>query len=202
METQKNNAQRITNNQPVQRTILHVDLNSFFATSEQQANPHLRGRPVGILKATGRICVIAASVEAKKYGVKTGMDVANAKSLCPQIILIPADFEKYEDITSRFINICKTYSPFCEVFSLDECFIEVTETEKFWGGVLNIALEIKKGLRSEIGDYLTCSIGIAHNRLLAKLASSQIKPDGLFRITKDNMFKVLDKSDLVEVCGL
>lgn len=184
------------------RTILHVDLNSFFATAEQQANPRLRGKPVGIIKAAGRTCVIAASVEAKRYGVKTGTDIFEARKLCPQIILVSADFDKYADITYRFINICCSYSPACEVFSLDECFIDVTETEKFFGGVLSIAYEIKRRLSMEIGDHLTCSIGISHNRLLAKLASSQIKPDGLFLITEANANEVLDKSDLMDVCGL
>src|SRR3989344_2705207 len=147
------------------RTILHVDLNSFFATAEQQANPALRAKPIGIIKAEGRTCVIAASVEAKKYGVKTGISIFEARKLCSQIILVPADFAKYADITYRFINICSTYSPLCEVFSLDECFIDVTETEKFWLGTINIALEIKKRLRLEVGDWMTCSIGISHNRL-------------------------------------
>src|SRR3989338_8402536 len=184
------------------RVILHVDLNSFFATAEQQANPYLRGKPVGILKAIGRTCVIAASVEAKKYGVKTGMTAFETKKLCPAIILLPADFDKYADITYRFINICKTYSPTCEVFSLDECFIDISETEKFFNGALACAFEIKDRLKSEIGDFMTCSIGISHNRLLAKLASSQIKPDGLFTITEDNALEILDQSDLLDVCGL
>lgn len=184
------------------RTILHVDLNSFFATAEQQANPRLRGRPVGIVKAHGRTCIIAASVEAKRYGVKTGTDVFEARRLCPQIILVPADFDKYADITYRFINICQSYSPTCEVFSLDECFIDITETEKLLGGVLAIAFEIKERLRAEIGDWMSCSVGISHNKLLAKLAGEQIKPDGLFLITEDNMIDVLDSSDLMDVCGL
>lgn len=184
------------------RTILHVDLNSFFATAEQQANPRLRGKPVGIIKAQGRTCVIAASVEAKRYGVRTGTDVFEARRLCPQIILVPADFDKYADITYRFINICQSYSPLCEVFSLDECFIDITETEKLLGGVLTIAFEIKERLRTEIGDWMSCSIGISHNKLLAKLAGEQIKPDGLFLITEDNMIDVLDKSELMDVCGL
>ena len=184
------------------RVILHVDLNSFFATAEQQANPYLRGKPIGIIKARSRSCIIAASVEAKRYGVKTGSNIYEAKKLCPQVILVPADFDKYADITYRFIDICSTYSPACEVFSLDECFIDVTETEKLLGGVLAIAYDIKKRLRIEVGDWMTCSIGISHNRLLAKLASSQIKPDGLFLINAANALEVLDKSDLLDVCGL
>lgn len=184
------------------RQIIHVDLNSFFATAEQQANLTLRGKPVGIIKATGRTCIIAASVEAKQFKVKTGSDVFEARKLCPGIILVPADFSKYADITYRFINICKNYSPICEVFSLDECFVDVTESEKFWGNVFNIAFEIKQRLRIEIGDHMTCSIGISHNKFLAKLASNQIKPNGLFWITRDNALKILDKTDLMDVCGL
>ena len=211
-----------------QRTILHVDLNSFFATATQQANPVLRGKPVGIVKATGRTCIIAASVEAKKYGVSTGCRVAEAKALCPSIILVPADFEKYEDISMRFIKICRDFSPICEVFSLDECFIDVSESQKFWqkapanlnlnqlawlemlksinaeniNGAVNIAFEIKAKLREEIGEHMSCSAGISHSRLLAKLASSQIKPDGLFWINEQNALEVLDRSELMDICGL
>ena len=170
----------------IDRVILHVDLNSFFATAEQQANPYLRDKPIGIIK----------------YGVKTGTDVFEARRLCPQIILVPADFDKYADITYRFINICKNYSPVCEVFSLDECFIDVSQTEKFFGGILTIAFEIKDRLRIEIGEWMRCSIGISYNRLLAKLASSQIKPDGLFLITEENVLDLLDKADLMDVCGI
>lgn len=184
------------------KLILHVDLNSFFATASQQANPSLRGKPVGIVKAKGRTCLIAASVEAKKYGVTTGCRVKDARRLCPQIVLVPAEFDKYEDISYRFIDICRRYSPTCEVFSLDECFLDVSESEKLWGNVFNIAFDIKEKLKVEIGEWMTCSIGISYNRLLAKLASNQIKPDGLFWITADNVLEVLDKSDLMGVCGL
>ncbi|MBI4037761.1 hypothetical protein HY382_01795 [Candidatus Curtissbacteria bacterium] len=185
-----------------QRIILHVDLNSFFATAEQQANPKLRGKPVGIIKATGRTCLIATSVEAKKLGIKTGMSVHEAKKNYAKIILVPADFDKYEDITFRFINICKTYSPVCEVFSLDECFIDITESERLFGGFLNIAFEIKERLRSEVGEWMSCSIGISHNRLLAKLGGSLVKYDGLIYIDKKSVFEVLDKCELTGVLGL
>ncbi|GEM_PF-123373 len=211
------------------RVILHVDLNSFFATAEQQANPYLRGKPVGITKAEGRSCVIAASVEAKKFGVKTGSNIFEARKLCPKIIFVPADMDKYASITYRFIAICQSYSPVCEVFSLDECFIDVTETEKFWRrpprklslehqawlefyqdlrgstgrpNVFHMVFELKDRLRAEVGEWMTCSVGIAPNRILAKLASDQIKPDGLFWITDDNKLEVLDKSELMDVCGL
>ena len=196
MDSQNNHADCIS------RVILHVDLDSFFATAAQQANPSLRKKPVGIVKAKGRSCIIAASKEAKIYGVKTGSSVFEAKKLCPSIILVCAEFEKYEDITYRFIEICQKYSPICEVFSLDECFIDITDTEKLWGNVLSIALDIQERLASEIGDYLTCSVGISHNRLLAKLASTCAKPDGIYYLDKKSVFEALDKADLTDVCGI
>lgn len=146
--------------------------------------------------------MIATSIEAKKIGIKTGVTVTEAKKVYPDIILVPADFEKYEDISLRFIEICKTYSPMCEVFSLDECFIDVTETEKFFGGALKIAFAIKDRLRAEIGDYMTCSVGISYNRLLSKLASSKIKADGLFVIDKSIALSILDQTGLMDICGL
>ncbi|MBI3341656.1 hypothetical protein HY024_00880, partial [Candidatus Curtissbacteria bacterium] len=96
---------------------------------------------------------------------------------------------------------CRSYSPTCEAFSLDECFIDVTESERIFGNVFNIVFEIKRRLR-KVGDYMTCSVGVSHNRLLAKLASEQIKPDGLFWITNENKLEVLDRSKLTDVCGL
>src|SRR3990167_5557928 len=196
MDFKKNNAKGI------EHVILHVDLDSFFATAAQQANPNLRQKPVGIVKAKGRNCIIAASKEAKKYHVKVGSDIFEAKKLCPSIILIPADFEKYEDITYRFIEICQKYSTICEVFSLDECFIDITDTEKLWGIAVSIALEIQKKLAAEIGDYLTCSVGIAENKLLAKLASTQAKPDGIYYLDQKSVFEALDKADLTDICGI
>lgn len=184
------------------RIILHVDLNSFFATAEQQVNPKLRGKPVGIIKAQGRTCLIATSIEAKKLGIKTGASVFEAKKMCPGIILVPADFDKYEDITFRFINICKTYSPICEVFSLDECFLDVTESEKFFGGFLNIAFEIKERLRAEIGEWMSCSIGISHNKMLAKLGGSLVKRNGLVYIDEASTLEVLNRCELTDVLGL
>ena len=177
------------------RVILHADLNSFFARAEQQTNPILRGKPVGVVKAKGRTCIIAASVEAKKYGVTTGCRVNDAKKLCPQIILVPADFDKYSDISHRFIKICADYSPSCEVFSLDECFIDVTQTEKFWGHVFNIAFEIKNRIREEIGDYITCSIGVSHNKLLAKLASGKVE------IKAEKIDLIITKAELNTLAG-
>ena len=185
------------------RTILHLDMNSYFATVEQQANPYLRGKPVGIVKAAGRGCVIAASIEAKQFKVKTGTTVWEAKQLCPQIILVPSDMDKYFAVTQGLIRIMADYSPIVEVFSIDEMFADITDTENLWaGGALAIALEIKQRVTRQLGDWLKCSVGISHTKLLAKLASEMDKPNGLTWLTVDNYLDRTVNVAVEEVCGI
>lgn len=163
----------------------------------------------------------AASVEAKKFGVKTGMQVWEAKKLCPQIILVPGDSDKYLETTKRFLNILKDYSPYLEVFSIDECFLQVkgysgqgAVTENChlkpvscnldpWSDLTEMAKDIKRRIKQEIGEWITCSIGISYNKLMAKLAGSLQKPDGLVVIpNQEEAIKVLDKIELDEICGI
>jgi DNA polymerase-4 len=184
------------------RTILHVDMDSFFATCEQQANPFLRGKPVGILKAEGRNCVIAASVEAKKYGVKTGTNVWEAKKLCPKIFFLPADFDKYFAVTKKFLKIAKEFTPLVELFSIDELFLDVTKTKGFFGGEIFLTVELKERIKRQIGEWISCSVGISYNKLLAKIASGINKPDGIFVIDKKNKDEVLGEIKLTNVCGI
>ena len=185
------------------KTILHLDMNSYFATAEQQANPYLRDKPVGIIKAEGRGCVIAASVEAKKFGIKTGTTVWEAKRLCPQIVLVPSDMDKYFALTQRMIKILADYSPTLEVFSIDECFVDVTETQKLWpGGAWQMALELKQKIKVDLGEWMKCSIGISFSKLLAKLASEIKKPDGLTFLTPENYLDETEKIAVSEVCGI
>lgn len=185
------------------KTIMHVDMNSYFATAEQQANPYLRGKPVGIIKALGRGCVIAASVEAKKFGVKTGTTVWEAKQKCPQIILVPSDMDKYFSLTQKMISIISHYSPTIEIFSIDEAFLDVTDTQKiFAGGAWEIALEIKNLIKTEMGEWMKCSIGISYTKLLAKLASEMQKPDGLTFLNPKNYLQKTENIAVEEVCGI
>src|SRR3989344_3882485 len=185
------------------KTILHLDMNSYFATAEQQANPIYRGRPVGIIKAEGRGCVIAASVEAKKFGVRTGCTTWEAKKMCPWIIFVPSDMDKYFALTNRMIKILADYSPTLEAFSIDECFIDVTETQKFFGGgMYQMALEIKSRVREELGEWMKCSIGVSFTKLLAKLAYEMIKPDGLTFLTPDNYLDETKCVAVSEACGI
>jgi len=186
----------------MRNVILHLDMDSFFASVEQQSNPRLVGKPVGVIKEKGRTVIIAASREAKKLGIKTGTTTYEAKRIYPKIILVPADFDKYFSVTKKFVEICSRYSPDLEVFSIDELFLDVSRTCGIFGGVSGIIRKIKEDIRKEIGEHITCSIGISYNRLLAKLASGINKPDGVFEITHENRDQVLFSAKLSDVCGL
>ncbi len=195
------------------KTILHIDFNSYFATVEQQANPRLRGKPIGVTGGDRmqRTVIGAASVEAKKFGVRTGMHLYEAKRLCPEIILVQGDSDKYLSTTTKFLNIIKDYSPLVEIFSIDEVFLALDLTGRMrktcevenYEMVIKIALDIKRRIRTEIGEWISCSIGISYNKLMAKLAGSLQKPDGLVVMENEiEAMKVLDKIPLDEICGI
>jgi len=196
------------------RIILHIDFNSYFASVEQQANPRLREKPIGVTGGDRmkRTVIGAASVEAKTYGVRTGMQLWEAKKLCPEIILVPGDSDKYLEVTKRFLNILKDYSPYLEIFSIDEVFLEVEslvtrvesqEKDTLDSRLLTLAATIKSRIRIEIGEVITCSIGISYNKLMAKLAGSLQKPDGLVIIPdQQRAIEVLDRVELDAVCGI
>lgn len=194
----------------INRSILHIDFNSYFATVEQQANPRLRGKPIGVTGGDRmkRTVLGAASVEAKKFGVKTGMQIWEAKKLCPQIILVSGDSDKYLECTKRFLNILKDYSPNLEVFSIDECFLElpsnvIARSAAMTEYAVRVAQSIKNRIKVEVGDWITCSIGISYNRILAKLAGSLYKPDGLVIIADQEAARwILDRVELDEICGI
>ncbi len=186
----------------MQNKVLHLDMDSFFASVEQQGNPKLVGKPIGVIKGLGRSCIIAASKEAKKLGIKTGLSTYEAKAIYPKIIFVPADLDKYFSVTKKFIEICFRYSPDLEVFSIDELFLDVTKTVDLFNGASGIVREIKNAIKKEIGEQITCSIGISYNRLLAKLASTINKPNGVFEITLENRDEILFSAKLTDVCGL
>ena len=184
------------------KVILHIDFDSYFASCEQQLNPNLRGRPIGVTATNGRTCIIAASREAKRFGVKSVTRVWEAQQICPEIITVPAHFEKYWEITQKFLDICKDYSPFIELFSLDEVFMDITSTENLFGGKYKVVERIRERIKDEIGEYLTVSVGLSYNKLLAKLGSGLDKPNGFVEITKENLDEVYRKIELMEFCGI
>ena len=182
---------------------MHIDMNSYFASVEQQANPFLRGKPVGITgKRQERSIVAAASLEAKRLGVKTIMSTWEAKRICPSIILYPGDPEKYSHIKNRFNALFREYTDKVEQFSVDESFLDVTEQAKDYFGATFLAQIIRERLKQTCGEYITASIGIAPNKLMAKLCSGQVKPNGLTVVQPQNTQTHLNHSQLQDVCGI
>jgi len=198
------------------RIIFHIDFDSFFASVEQQYNPKLRNKPIGVTAANSRTCIIASSREAKRLGIKTGARSYEAQRICPELILVPADFNKYFDVSKKFLNICKDYSPFTELFSIDEVFMDVTLTTHLFNGTFNMINLIKLRIKEEIGEYITASFGVSHNKLLAKLASGLSKPNarlqrqqagllggqGQTEIKPEDILKVYQTTELTDICGI
>lgn len=184
--------------------IMHIDLNSCFATVEQQANPLLRGKPVCVAPYTGPSgCVISPSMEAKKAGVKTGMTVREAKMLCPDAIILPPDPPKYRTVHLQFKQIFQDYSPSVTPKSIDEAVIDFSEVMGLHKKTLiEIGQEIKDRMRREIGEWISCSVGIGTNRFLAKTAAGLKKPDGLEVITHENIKDVYGRLKLIDLCGI
>ncbi len=186
-----------------ERIIIHVDMNSYFASVEQQANPTLRGRPVGVcayLHPQG--CVIAASVEAKQRGVTVGMTVEQARDACPKMLFVQNDPAKYRAVTSRLFKILHELSDTIEHYSIDEAFVDLTGWVRDTAEAAFLVSRVKYRLTHEIGDWLRCSAGIAPTRFLAKFGSDRKKPDGLVIITSENLDEHLSRVNLEDLCGI
>jgi len=183
------------------RIVLHFDLDAFFAQVEEVADPTLRGRPVFVVghSMTSGV-VLTANYEARRYGVKTGMALREAKKLCPFACLVPADSDKYSDTSEQIFAHLTTYSPLVEIFSIDEAFLDITDTYLPWGTPEALALAIKRWVFENF--RLTLSIGIAPNKLLAKLASEWKKPDGLLRIRPERIGETLESLPVEKFCGI
>jgi len=183
------------------KIIMHVDMNAFFASVEQEVNPALRGKPIAVTGSNERTVVTTASYEARAFGVKTGMTKYEAKRLCPHIILVAGNTSRYVDTCRRLVEIYRQYTPVVEVYSIDEAFLDVTGSIPLFESAENIAKSIKRDIRQRLGS-LTCSIGIAHNKLLAKLGSDMKKPDGLVIIRQEEVAALLERLPVRELCGI
>jgi len=158
---------------------LYVDFNSYFASVEQQLVPELRGRPVGVLAVMAETtCCIAASYEAKAFGIKTGTGVRDARKLCPDMIFVQARPPVYVEYHHRLIELVESCTHVEKVLSIDEMVCKLTGSQQVRDNALKIAAKIKRTIAENIGDYIRCSIGIAPNTYLAKVASNMQKPDG------------------------
>jgi DNA polymerase IV len=190
----------LNKNKPV---VMHIDLNSCFATIEQQANPLLRGKPVVVAAyATPNGCVLAPSIEAKRLGIKTGMRVKEARIFCREVVVLTPDPPKYRDVHIKFKKIFSDYSDSVTPKSIDEAIIDFSGMERLNLDLVKIAHEIKKRMKEEIGEWIICSIGISTNRFLAKLAASLHKPDGLDVITHSNLLQIYEKLTLLSLNGI
>jgi DNA polymerase IV len=158
---------------------LYVDFNSYFASVEQQLQPRLRGKPVAVMPvATESTCAIAASYEAKAYGVRTGTPIWEAKKMCPGIICVLAQHERYVEYHHRILKEIDKHIPVTAVCSIDEVACQLVNNETSIARITEIANSIKQGLAKNVGQYIRCSIGVAANRYLAKVATDLHKPDG------------------------
>lgn len=172
------------------KTIMLIDMDAFFASVEQQCNPSLRGRAIGVIGSDKRTVITAASYEAKALGIKTGMNKFEAKRICPDIILVVGNNRKYTHTCSELSKIYARYTPNVEIYSIDEAFLDITDTQHLFGGAMAIAIEIKREIKGIFG--INATIGISHNKLMAKLASDISKPDGLRYISIEDTAKVLE----------
>lgn len=182
---------------------LAVDFNSYFASVEQQLDPSLRGRPVGVVPSLAdTTCCIAASYQAKKFGVKTGTLVREARQLCPQIVLIVGDHAKYVEYHHRLWHAIDSVLPIWWTPSIDEMHCELNRRDQTPERARFYAARIKQVIREQVGECLTCSIGIAPNAYLAKTASDMQKPDGLVVIEKKDLPQILHPLELRDFCGI
>jgi len=184
----------------MERVILHIDMNAFFASVEQSANPNLRGKPIAVVGSGGRTVITTSSYEARVFGVKTGMAVWEGKRCCPGLIVVVGDNRKYQYTSTEINGIFREYTPEVETFSIDESWLDVTYSLGIFGVPENIAYQIKARIRHRFG--ITCSIGIAPNKLLAKLASDLQKPDGLTVIKPENVSRILERMPVGKLCGV
>lgn len=171
--------------------ILHIDMDAFFASVEQASNPALKGKPIAVAGSAKRSVIVTSSYEARRFGVKTGMITAEAKKLCPHLIIVVANFEKYASTSKKIMEIFKKHGV-TEVFSVDEAFIDIGNKDP-----LKTATEIKAEIKERFD--ITCSVGAGINKDIAKLASGINKPDGYFQVTS---FDDIKDISIKEICGI
>ena len=184
------------------KSILHVDVNNFFASIEIMLNPNLKGLPVAVCGSEDdrHGIVLAKSYEAKKFGVKTAETIWQAKKKCPNLIIVPPQYDKYRKYSKLIQDIYYSYTDQVEPFGLDECWLDVTGSLKLFGSVENIAEKIKERVKKEIG--VTVSIGVRFTKTFAKLGSDLKKPDAITYISKDNFKNIVWELPTNEIIGI
>lgn len=182
---------------------LFLDLNSYFASVEQQDNPRLRGKPVIVVPMdTDGTCAIAASREAKRYGIRTGTKVYEAKRLCPQLTCVLARHDRYVHYHERVLEEVVKHTPIDKVWSIDELSSRLPPNRRTREGAIDVAMRVKDGLRRNVGEVITCSVGIGPNSWLGKVGSDMQKPDGLVILEPDTMAAKLFALHLTDLPGI
>lgn len=185
--------------------VMHVDLNSCFASIEQQSRPLLRGRPVAVVNRRAKnTAVVTASYEAKRHGVKTGMRLAEARALCPGLVALESDPPKYRYVYRQLMRILNDYSADVDMKSIDEGVVDFSQSSRLIvsRGLVDIGQEIKQRLRDEVGIWMRCNVGIGPNRFLAKTAAGLNKPDGLDVISHQNLYHIYASLELTDLAGI
>ena len=183
------------------RAIIHVDMDAFYASVEQMDNPALKGKPVIVGgRPNQRGVVSAASYEARRYGVHSAMPLRHAYKLCPQAVFLPVNGRRYEEVSEQIMEILKSYTPLVEPISLDEAFLDVTNSLKLFGHPQKIGMDIKRKIKEKLG--LTASAGIAPNMFLAKIASDLNKPDGFVEVKTGEEKKFLENLSISKMWGV
>jgi DNA polymerase-4 len=182
------------------KIIMYIDMDAFFASVEQKTNPYLKGKPIAVIGSGKRTVITTSSYEARVYGVKTGMNIYEAKRLCPELIFVIGNNGKYIHTCRELVEIYLQFTPDVEVYSIDEVFLDITTTHHLFGGPEAIARDIKSAVKERFG--ISCSIGIGHNIVIAKLAGDISKPDGLRWIKPEEVESVLRDLPVEELWGI
>ena len=182
------------------RTILHVDMDAFYASVEERDRPELKGKPLIVGGIRGRGVVTAASYAVRRFGVHSAMPMTEALRLCPQAVCVPPRMARYQEISEQVFEIFHAFTPLVEGLSLDEAFLDVTASRALLGDGEAIGREVRRRIYSR--TQLTASVGIGPNKLLAKIASDLNKPDGMCRIGEDNLHQILDPLPVEKLYGV
>ena len=182
------------------RTILHVDMDAFYASVAQLDDPSLRGKPVLVGGSGRRGVVCAASYESRKFGCRSAMPMGQARALCPRAIVVPMNFPRYKECSAQLMDILQSFSPLVQPLSLDEAFVDVTGSTRLFGDGVSMAKTIRQRVLDEI--HLTCSVGVAPNKFVAKLASDLEKPDSLTVIAPEELVARLTPLPIERMWGV
>jgi DNA polymerase-4 len=182
------------------RFILHMDMDAFFISVEQRDDPSLRGKPAAVCGSLSRGVVTSATYEARPFGIRAGMPVQEAKRKCPKLILVEGNHSKYTEASDRIFGILKEFTPCVEVASVDEAYLDITQSLLLFKSPWHIARLVKDRISER--EHLTCSVGVAPNKLLAKLGSRLEKPDGLVVIQQERVSEILEDLPVSKLHGI